>query len=68
MSSEGIMRTLRLPALGGAFGALRFKTDPGETGPAQGQPAIMPAGMRGDRASVIFADPAEIGTFIEKKC
>jgi cytochrome c len=47
---------------------LRFKTDSSETGPARGQPAIMPAGMRGDRASVIFADPAEISTFIEKKC
>lgn len=47
---------------------LRFKTDSSETGPARGRPAIMPAGMMGDRASVIFADPAEIGEFIEKKC
>ena len=47
---------------------LRFKTDSSETGPVRGQPAIMPAGMRGDRASVIFADSAEISTFIEKKC
>ncbi|MPY76155.1 MAG: c-type cytochrome [Alphaproteobacteria bacterium] len=47
---------------------LRFKTDSSETGPARGRPAIMPAGMMGDRASVIFADPVEIGEFIQKKC
>jgi cytochrome c len=47
---------------------LRFKTDSSETGPAKGRPAIMRAGMMGDRASVIFADPIEIGTFIEKGC
>ncbi|OHC82465.1 MAG: cytochrome C [Rhodospirillales bacterium RIFCSPLOWO2_12_FULL_67_15] len=47
---------------------LRFKTDSSATGPAKGHPAIMGAGMMGDRASVIFADPAEIGTFIEKRC
>jgi cytochrome c len=37
---------------------LRFKTDSSESGPEKGRPAIMPAGMMGDRASVIFADPA----------
>lgn len=47
---------------------LRFKTDSGETGPHKGQPAILPAGMLGDRASVIFADPSEISAFIEKAC
>ena len=47
---------------------LRFKTDSSDTGPAQGRPAIMGAGMMGDRASVIFADPAEISAFIEKRC
>lgn len=47
---------------------LRFKTDSSETGPENGRPAIMRAGMMGDRASVIFADPAEISAFIEKKC
>lgn len=47
---------------------LRFKTDSGDTGPASGRPAIMPAGMMGDRASVIFADPAEISAFIVKQC
>jgi cytochrome c len=47
---------------------LRFKTDTSDTGPAKGRPAIMGAGMRGDRASVIFADPAEISSFIKKRC
>lgn len=47
---------------------LRFKTDSGETGPAKGRPAIIPAGMMGDRASVIFSDPAEISAFIRKRC
>ena len=47
---------------------LRFKTNTSDTGPAKGRPAIMRAGMRGDRASVIFADPAEISSFIKKRC
>ncbi len=47
---------------------LRFKTDSSENGPEGGQPAIMPAGMMGDRASVIFADPAEISKLIERRC
>ena len=47
---------------------LRFKTDSGDNGPTKGNPALLPAGMGGDRASVIFADPSEMGTFIEKKC
>jgi cytochrome c len=47
---------------------LRFKTDSGKTGPVKGRPAIMPAGMMGDRASVIFSDPAEISAFIQKRC
>jgi hypothetical protein len=28
----------------------------------------VPASMMGDRAFVIFADPAEISSFIEKRC
>lgn len=47
---------------------LRFKTDSSDKGPVRGRPALMPAGMMGDRASVIFADPAEISAFIEKTC
>jgi len=47
---------------------LRFKTDSSERGPEKGRPAIMPGGMQGDRASVIFADPAEISAFVENRC
>lgn len=47
---------------------LRFKTDSGEYGPHAGQPVIIRAGMRGDRAFVVFADPAEIGRFIKHQC
>lgn len=47
---------------------LRFKTDSSEKGPRNGQPALLPASMMGDRAFVIFAGPAEISTFIEKRC
>ena len=47
---------------------LRFKTDSSESGPRPGHAALQPAGMMGDRASVIFADPEEISSFIEKRC
>jgi cytochrome c len=47
---------------------LRFKTDSGADGPAKGKPALLPAGMMGDRASVIFAEPSEISAMIEPKC
>src|SRR5256885_10037932 len=47
---------------------LRFKTDSSEDGPEKGEPAIMPAGMSGDRASVIFAAPDEFNKMIEAKC
>jgi cytochrome c len=47
---------------------LRFKTDSSKDGPEKGSPAIMPAGMMGDRASVIFAAPEEINKMIEARC
>jgi cytochrome c len=47
---------------------LRFRTDSSEDGPEKGAPAIMPAGMMGDRASVIFAAPEEITKMIEARC
>ena len=47
---------------------LRFKTDSSDKGPGNGQPALVPASMMGDRAFVVFADPAEISTFIQKRC
>ena len=47
---------------------LRFKTDSSDTGPLSGKPIIVPAGMMGDRASVFFAAPEEIGAFIKHEC
>jgi cytochrome c len=47
---------------------LRFKTDSSEAGPAKDTPALMPAGMMGDRASVIFSAPEEISKTIEARC
>jgi cytochrome c len=47
---------------------LRFKTDSTEEGPAKEAPAIVAAGMMGDRASIIFAAPEEIGAFIIRQC
>jgi cytochrome c len=47
---------------------LRFMTDSGKDGPESGAPAIMPAGMMGDRAAVIFAAPEEITMMIEPRC
>lgn len=47
---------------------LRFKTDSSGEGPEKGKPAMVSAGMMGDRASVIFAAPEEISGFISRKC
>ena len=47
---------------------LRFKTDSSDRGPPPGHPVIVPGGMRGDRASVIFATPGEISGFIKTAC
>lgn len=47
---------------------LRFKTDSSRLGPATGTPVLVPAGMQGDRASVVFSSPAEIGRLIEERC
>ena len=47
---------------------LRFRTDSSKDGPEKGAPAITPAGMMGDRASVIFAAPQEINQIIEARC
>jgi len=47
---------------------LRFKTNGSPEGPAPGNPVILRAGMRGDRASIVFADPNEISRFIRKRC
>ena len=47
---------------------LRLKTDSSPDGPAPGMPVIVGAGMRGDRASVIFTSPGEISTAIKETC
>ena len=47
---------------------LRLKTDGSGDGPEKNAPALIPAGMMGDRADVIFADPSEISTHIAAKC
>lgn len=47
---------------------LRFETDQSTHGPRQGAPVIMPAGMLGDRAAVIFSRPEEIDSAIKRTC
>jgi len=47
---------------------LRLKTDSSNDGPQSGVPALLPAGMQGDRADVIFAAPEEISSFIKPEC
>src|SRR4051812_24607834 len=47
---------------------LRFKTDSSKDGPSPGKPVIVGAGMQGDRASVVFADPREISAFVKQDC
>ena len=47
---------------------LRLKTDASGDGPEKNAPALIDAGMMGDRADVIFADPSEISPFIAAKC
>jgi len=47
---------------------LRLKTDSSDDGPVKGLPALVDAGMMGDRADVIFAEPSEISAFIAKRC
>jgi cytochrome c len=47
---------------------LRFKTDGGPWGPHPQSPVIVPSGMSGDRAFLVFASPTEISTFIKLEC
>lgn len=47
---------------------LRLKTDSSPLGPKPGEPVVIGAGMRGDRASLVFASPEEISAFIERAC
>lgn len=47
---------------------LRFETDRSARGPRPGAPVIMPAGMLGDRATVIVSRPEEIGSAVKRAC
>jgi cytochrome c len=47
---------------------LRLKTDSSGDGPEKNAPALVDAGMMGDRADVIFAQPSEISSLIAMKC
>jgi cytochrome c len=47
---------------------IRFKTDSSTEGPEPGTPAILGAGMMGDRVSIIFATPGEISAWIRPGC
>jgi len=47
---------------------LRFKTDSGPTGPNPGAPVLIPAGMAGDRAFLVFAEPDELKNMLKKTC
>jgi cytochrome c len=47
---------------------LRFKTDSSGNGPQKGAPALVGAGMLGDRADAIFATPEEISGLIKPEC
>jgi cytochrome c len=39
-----------------------------EDGPQKGAPVLVPAGMMGDRADVIFTSPDKISGFITHQC
>ncbi|HEX2257450.1 MAG TPA: cytochrome c family protein [Afifellaceae bacterium] len=47
---------------------LRIKTDSSDRGPPEGRPALLAAGMMGDRYSLIFAGPQEISGFVKEEC
>jgi cytochrome c len=47
---------------------IRFKTDSSAQGPRPGVPAILPSSTMGDRVTMIFATPAEIGHTVRARC
>lgn len=47
---------------------LRLKTDSSASGPSKNKPVMIGAGMRGDRASIVFSNPAEISRFVHQRC
>jgi len=46
----------------------KAQADSSDDGPQKRAPALVPAGMMGDRASLVFATPDEISTWIEQQC
>lgn len=47
---------------------LRLKVDSSVLGPKGGKPVLTSSGMQGDRASIVFSDPAQISAFIQARC
>jgi cytochrome c len=47
---------------------LRLKVDSSADGPKAGSAVLLPAGMQGDRASLVFSGLSEIVRLIEEKC
>lgn len=47
---------------------LRFKTDGSAHGPRPGHPVIVPNGMQGDRASIVFSNIDEISPYVRRQC
>jgi cytochrome c len=47
---------------------VRLKVDSMETGPPEGTPVILGAGMRGDRVSVIFKSVADLSRLLVEEC
>jgi hypothetical protein len=47
---------------------IRLKTDSSSDGPEKNAPGLVPGGMMGDRADIIFAAPSEISGFIKPEC
>jgi cytochrome c len=47
---------------------VRLKTDSSKHGPDRGKPVVAGSGMRGDRVSIIFTSPKELGEFIRETC
>jgi cytochrome c len=47
---------------------VRLKTDSSKQGPERGKPVVAGSGMRGDRISIVFTSPKELGEFIQERC
>ncbi len=47
---------------------VRLKLDTRDTGPTPGKPAVIGAGMTGDRVSVVFSSIGELTRFVVEAC